>query len=486
MGIQKTVKSNQEQATASWINYLNQLRLDKLVTVLSQEEGNLSAALDTIRETLKTISKDIVNNGKGRGGISGMHGFIAEVAECGIGNARSQIEGNAPIYTWINDNGPEDLRRGAVLIQQKFVQSGNHLSLQAIQSHLNTYPDFVSNGGVYQIPADHYDKIEWLLSISEHDANRMPTSTGEFSLKQWKEVHEFFENGTIPKEKIEPSALDYDSVQREAYQKTLQKEKEALQNRNQERKCNAYQQSKPSFSEGAVVTVVSAVLEGGVTFGSEIVKKKKQGKKLKDFDADDWKNISKVTSGGFGKGAVRGVSIYMLSNYTATPAAVANSLVTVSFGVAEQTYLFRKGKLNQLEFIENSEMLCVDAAVSALSSIAGQVLIPVPILGAIIGNTVGSIMLQIAKNHLSSKEEKLIEEYLKSIYELDNKLQEQYQSFIDELNKDLLLYMSILNRAFAPDIRIAFKGSIDLAKQAGVPQDEILDTQEKIESYFLD
>ena len=28
-------------------------------------------------------------------------------------------------------------------------------------------------------------------------ANKMPTSTGEFSLKQWKEVHKFFEEGDI-------------------------------------------------------------------------------------------------------------------------------------------------------------------------------------------------------------------------------------------------------------------------------------------------
>lgn len=486
MDVIKTAKSSQEQAVASWVNYLNQLRLDKLIAVLFREESNLADATKTIRETLDTISKDIVNNGQGRGGTSGMHGFIAEVAECGIGNARSQIEGNAPIYEWINDNGPEDLRRGAVLIQQKFVNSGNHLSLQAIQKHLSTYPNFVSDGGVYQIPADHYEKIEWLLSISEHDANRMSTSTGEFSLKQWKEVHEFFEKGVVPKESIEPSALDYGSVQRDTYQKTLQTEKENLQKRNQDRKNKAYQESKPSLSEGAKITVISAALEGGVTFCSEIVKKRKQGKKLKDFDSDDWKSIAKTTSGGFGKGAVRGVSVYMLSNYTATPAAAANSLVTASFGIAEQAHLFRKGKQDQLEFIENSEMLCVDAAVSALSSIAGQVLIPVPILGAIIGNTIGSIMLRIVKNHLSAKEERLIEEYLKSIDELDIELQQQYQSFVTEINEDLQFYMDILDRAFAPDIRIAFCGSIELARQAGVPQDEILDSQDKLVSYFLD
>ena len=48
------------------------------------------------------------------------------------------------------------------------------------------------------------------------------------------------------------------------------------------------------------------------------------------------------------------------------------------------------------------------------------------------------------------------------------------------------LFMELLNRAFAPDIGVAFEGSIDLAKSCGVPVDEILDSKEKIASFFMD
>ena len=97
MELGKVVKSTQEQAVASWINYLNQVRIDRLLETLSREQDNLENALATINETLNTIGRDIVNNGLGRGGERGMHGFIAEVAEVGIGNARELIEGRAPI-----------------------------------------------------------------------------------------------------------------------------------------------------------------------------------------------------------------------------------------------------------------------------------------------------------------------------------------------------------------------------------------------------
>lgn len=482
----KMIKSGQEQAVASWINYLNQVRLDRLMEALQKEELNLNEAMSTIGETLKTISRDIVNNGKGRGGQYGMHGFIAEVAECGIGNAREQIEGKAPIYEWINDNGPEDLRRRATLIQQKFVNGGGHLSLQAIRMHLNAYPDFLDNGGVYQIPEDHYEKIKWLLSISEKEANKMPTSTGDFSLKQWREVHEFFKNGDIPLDKVEPSKLKYSEVQKGTYEQTFSKEKDSLRKRNQERKEQAYNKSKPTLSEGAKATAAAAAIEGAMALCLGIAEKRKSGKKFNAFDEEDWKEIAATTGKGTLKGSIRGASIYTLTNFTATPAAVASAMVTATFGIAEQAYQLKQGNVNEQRFIENTEMLCLDASVSALSSFAGQILIPVPVLGAVIGNTVGTMMYQIAKDNLSAREQKIFEEYAEAVRQLDVSLQDQYQEFVDEIGKDTKLFMELLNRAFAPDIRVAFESSIDLAKSCGVPVDEILDSKEKIASYFMD
>lgn len=482
----KMIKNGQEQAVASWINYLNQVRLDRLMEALQKEELNLNEAMSTIGETLKTISRDIVNNGKGRGGQYGMHGFIAEVAECGIGNAREQIEGKAPIYEWINDNGPEDLRRGATLIQQKFVNGGGHLSLQAIRMHLNAYPDFLDNGGVYQIPEDHYEKIKWLLSISEKEANKMPTSTGDFSLKQWREVHEFFKNGDIPLDKVEPSKLKYSEVQKGTYEQTFSKEKDSLRKRNQERKEQAYNKSKPTLSEGAKATAAAAAIEGAMALCLGIAEKRKSGKKFNAFDEEDWKEIAATTGKGTLKGSIRGASIYTLTNFTATPAAVASAMVTATFGIAEQAYQLKQGNVNEQRFIENTEMLCLDASVSALSSFAGQILIPVPVLGAVIGNTVGTMMYQIAKDNLSAREQKIFEEYAEAVRQLDVSLQDQYQEFVDEIGKDTKLFMELLNRAFAPDIRVAFESSIDLAKSCGVPVDEILDSKEKIASYFMD
>ena len=222
----KVLRRNEEQAVASWINYLNQVRLDRLIEGLNNQEINFSDAINTLVSTMAKINETIIE--RNRGGLRGMHGFIAEVAECGVGNAREQILGKMPIYKWVNDNGPADLIRDGVEIQQKFVNSGNHLSLQAIKQHYSDYPWFLDGGRKYQIPADHYEKIKYLLSIPEEQANKMPKSNGEFSLKQWKEVHEFFDGEKIKLSDIEPSRFSYKDVQRDQIQETIGLEKNSI------------------------------------------------------------------------------------------------------------------------------------------------------------------------------------------------------------------------------------------------------------------
>lgn len=479
------VKSTQEQALASWINYLNEVRLQRFMAALNMEQQNLDEALQTIKKALDTINNEIVYKGLGRGGADGMHGFIAEVAECGIGNARSAIEGKAPIYHWINDDGPVDFIRGTELIQQKFSNSGGHLSLKAVAQHFEKYPHYLDNGLKYQIPKDHYDKIQWLLSIPEEQANKMPTQTGEFSFKQWKEVHDFFGTGNIPLEKIEPSILEYEEVQRGTYEQTFVKEKANLLRKSEEHRDQAYQESKPTLYQGVQAAAVSAAIEGCTELCMEIMRKRKEGKKFSDFDRNDWIEIAGNAGAGTVKGGVRGASIYVMTNYTATPAAVASSIVTASFGVAEQAHKLRIGELSELEFIENSEMLCLDAAVSGLSSFAGQALIPIPVLGAVIGNTVGTVMYRIAKDNLNAKEAALVNSYLNSLNQLDAALQDQYQKYAYDLSVSIAKYMDILDHAFYPNIQMALNGSIQLAKEMGVPSNEILDTRQKELEYFV-
>lgn len=116
---------------------------------------------------------------------------------------------------------------------------------------------------------------------------------------------------------------------------------------------------------------------------------------------------------------------------------------------------------------------------SAVSSLIGQVAIPVSVLGAIIGNTAGAIMCQVAKELLSRKEQEVIESWKQENAALRVGLDERYLTLIRNLESEMEAYVSLLDRAFAIDPEEPFTASITLARNLGVPADEILDSREK-------
>lgn len=479
----KTAKSNQEQAVAAWVNYLNQLRLDSLLAALRQQDVNLREALFSVEETITEIKKLVESN---RGGTKGLHGFIAEVAETGIGNARSQVLGEDKVYQWVNDNGPFDLMRDGVAIQQKFYAAGNKFGLGAIAEHLQKYPDFIASGHKYQIPRDHYEMVRELYFMPREDAGKFLARAGDGpSLTEWQQVQAFFANGSVPFESLEPSSFAYSEVQRGAYRATMEAQKDSLVETNEAQRDSAYQASKPSLKQGTQATLAAAGIEGGTAFVMAVVAKRRTGKKLGEFNSDDWREITGEASIGFTKGGVRGLSIYTFTNFTATSAAAAGAIVTAAFGIAEQANKLRSGEIDEQEFLENAEFVSLEAAVSALSSFIGQAFIPVPVIGAVIGNTIGLLMYRAVSSSLSKREAELIERYLEEQRILDEQLADDYQEVIDRLDTMMSDYIEVLGRAFSPDIEAALLGSAELALELGVAADEVLDTEEKALNYFL-
>lgn len=479
------VTSVQEQAIASWVSYLNQLRIDNLLSALNQQDENLRNALTSVDEAVRKIDLEVV--AANRGGQHGMHGFIAEIAEVGIGNARKQILGHEADYHWVNDNGPVDLIRGSVEIQQKFVAAGGRFSLGAITEHLQKYPEYVRNGGKYQIPRDHFEIIQRLYALSPEDASKLLSRGGDGpSLRDWQRVQAFFQDRSVGFESLEPSTLEYNEVQRDAYTSTMAAEKDLLRATDRSLRDDSYQRSRPTLRGGGTAALTAAATAGGTALVLAVVAKRRGGRRLNEFSGHDWIDFAGETGSGFGKGGVRGLSIYVLTNFTATSAAVAGSIVTASFGIAEQANKLRRGQIDELEFIENSEIIALEAAVRALSSFVGQATIPIPILGAVIGTTVGTVMYKAVASSLTKREAALIERYLDEQRTLDEQLSAEYQATLEKLDQSMSDYLGLLERAFSPDVQVALVGSVELAVELGVASDEILDSEEKVDAYFLD
>lgn len=485
MDAAQILKSSQEQAVAAWINHLNQCRLNELLAKLAAQDINFEQALAELQK-FKSFIGDPAHI---LGNAATKHGEIAENAQVFISNARKLIEGLPKEYTFegVGRTAPEDYLKAGQPVQSKFLNgikatlNGNG-GASGIRQHIQKYPGFVKNGGSYDIPKDQYDEIMRVMELRKSSPTLLTRAD-----RRLLEAIDAFEKDTglrVSKD-VHSAVVKYDEVQQGAVNKTIEKEEAQIKETDQRRRDSAYEASKPTWKQGAQATAVSAAVEGGMAFCLGVAKKRKQGKRLSEFTADDWEDVGIDTAKGTAQGGIRGAAVYAMSNFTATPAAVANALVTAAFGVAAQAYQLHQGTITEEDFIINSEVLCLDVSVSAVASILGQTLIPIPVLGAVLGNMAGMFMYQIAKDHLSSKEQSLIQNYQKSFAALNKMLEERYQQLISKLKKELAKYTSMLELAFDPDINIAFDGSIALADYVGVAKGKVLRQKADIDNYFL-
>lgn len=145
-------------------------------------------------------------------------------------------------------------------------------------------------------------------------------------------------------------------------------------------------------------------------------------------------------------------------------------MCTASFGIAEEAYKFRKNLITKEEFLLNSQILCIEVSVGALSSMLGHTIIPIPILEAVIGNTIGTFLYEISKDNLTMKEKLLIEDYLKVIQECGYFLENEFELHNHQLQREIKAYYKLLGKALSPDYSIAFQGSIELAVSCSVEE----------------
>ena len=128
----------------------------------------------------------------------------------------------------------------------------------------------------------------------------------------------------------------------------------------------------------------------------------------------------------------------------------------------------------QTAVIVSSETICMDVTVSAISSVIGQVAIPIPVLGAIIGNTAGMFMENIANSYLSADEEKLISEYKKTMETLDKHLSEDHQAFLESTMAKLRAYEDLVSLAFDKDPNVRLESAKARANLLGASEKRIL------------
>lgn len=475
MSTSNTIKRTQEQATAAWIDFLNRLRIKELIDRIAAQDGCLEKAMEELQKL-----KDFIGDPEHiLGSESTKHGEIAEHAQVNISNARKLIKGCKAEYSFdgVGRTAPEDYLRGNTQIQSKFYNgdSGGN-TFRAITEHLKKYPDFVKNGGEYEVPKDQYENIMKAMSKPSSQRSRAEETLVK-KIKEWEK-----ETGISFKDKVKPAVVDYKDVQQGNIHDTVEREEESIKETDQKRRQQAQEKAKPSIKEGAKASAISAGIEGGVAFCMAVAHKRKE-KKLGDFTAEDWKEVGIDTGKATATGGIRGGTIYVMTNFTPVPAPVASSLVSAVVGVAGELEALHTGRITQEEFLANSETLCLELAVSTVAAMLGSAFIPTAIIGSVIGNTIGMMLYDMMKE--LGEETKILDEYIKDLNIHNSQLEKKYRDFIQNLRDQYNKFSSMLELALSENVNVAFSASIDLSRFVGVEESKILDSISKIDAFFM-
>lgn len=388
-----------EQGIGGMVNQINQIRANQYIENIRFQNMNLEEAISELNKAREFIGspEHIL------GSIDTKHGEIAEVFEVRFGNADKIIRGENPNYSFdgVGRTATEDYLKNNLPIQSKFVQS--NLSMDAVLDHLKKYPDFVSKGGTYCIPKDYYEQIQSWSKLSSEELAKLPDSEGgriaRNVMDRIKKLEE--KTGKSFRELIEPAQVEYNQVQLKRAGDTLDAKEQEIIEVDGKRREEYWKMAQASVKEGFKAAGISAAISGVIFFATSLAGAlKSRKKKLNELTKEDWMEIFKQTGIGTLKGGVQGGAIYTLTNCTEMSAPLAAAFVSATLGIAVQAVKLGKHEISFDDFMYNILDLSVETAVSGVGAAVGQTLIPVPVLGAVVGSIVSTKVLSLVKKYI--------------------------------------------------------------------------------------
>ncbi len=449
------------QSIGGVVDCINQIRVDRYIENIRFQDNNLKGAINELKKAREFLaSPDHI-----LGSVKSKHGEIAEVFEVRFGNADRIIRGEAPNYSFdgVGRTAMEDYLKNNLPIQSKFVQS--NLSMDAVLDHLNKYPDFVSEGGSYCIPKDFYDQIQSWAKLSPKELSRLPSSEGGKIagnvIERIKELEE--KTGKSFQELVEPAQVEYGEVQLNRAGDTIDTKEQEIIEVDGKRREEYWKMAQASVKEGFKAAGISAAISAVLSFVTSLFGAlKSKEKRLDELTKEDWKDILKQIGIGAVKGGASGGTIYALVNCAGMSAPFAAALVSSALGIASLAIKLGRHEISFDDFMYNILDVSVETAVSGAGAAIGQALIPVPVVGAIIGSLVSTTVLSFVKKHIfdggyyelvkkASYEKAYSDEYFSLVKAFD-KCSSSVNESLMEYTRNMDLFQSRRNRAKADDV----------------------------------
>ena len=226
-----------------------------------------------------------------------------------------------------------------------------------------------------------------------------------------------------------------------------------------------------------------------------VLKKAKNGKDIKTFTSDDWKEIAEVTS----EYAIRVENqryvtfvFWMYEQYIRESANYIESFATervvcsircLADELQQKAELLSECKISESEYIESCLWISLEAMIKLIASWTARI---APEEFEELAQALAIYAFEYGRFVLYKKEKAIINGYIEEQYIMTSELDQKYTAFLKELEDEANKFLVLVDNAFAPDFRERFLYSISLAKEVGVDENELLMDLEAIDSFFLE
>ena len=468
------------QVAAAWSALDAAQRGGELAAALREQDR---AFLGALRE-LQVVRDFVGSPANILGRTDTKHGEIAEQVNVAVSRAWDVLHGRpaAATFDGVLRNGPVDYRVAGIDIQSKY-HNGLRNTLEAVASHAGKNPDFVGAGGRYHIPRDQYRQLEELRatgSVTGWADQRAATAQCRVDALERA-------TGRSADDLTEPGDTSYAEVQRGRVHDTLRDRENRLVRADDDLRQAAAAEHGPTWAGLGRAAAVGAAAGGGVRLAQAIWVKCRDGRNpfRGEFSRQDWRDVGVVAAMGAGSGAVAGSAVYGLTNATALAAPSAGSLVGALLSIGALLQPYGAGAIDGDQFVELSHVVALDAAVAGLAAAAGQALVPIPLLGALLGSLAGQIVASALRDGLGQSASALTarldayERYARA------QLDAEYGALVQRLDAWFGSLERLAATAFDVECnRTLLDASVRVAEAVGVPEERILRTTRDVDAFI--
>lgn len=429
---------------------------------------------------LKQISEEKINPDYGYQNIHQQAGFSAEVKDVARENAEKIIKGdstrkirtddlgsvNDPLYDTVTIDADGNVIDGTGA-QMKFLgasesdptgEGDTARALEKLQS--KKFQKYLDADAKIDVPSDQYDKIvqeanDKIDVLSKQLENQKQAGNSE----QVKKLQESIDKLEKIKKNLRKSNVSSD---------------EAVFARLHPKLSTAMDVAKISHRAGIQTAETSAIIGGSVSIVKNIVAVCKGEEEAEDAVKNVTKDIVTTAAVGYGTGftgaAIKGAMQNSKSRYVRalSKTNIAGTLVAVTVSAAKTMTRYFNGEINGVECLETLGEQGTGMVASAMFSVIGQTVIPIPVVGGLIGGmvgyalssaTYGVLVGSLKEANLAHEEriaiEQACEEHIKMIREYRTQMNAIINEYLSETTE-------IFNESFSGIKDALAIGDIDL------------------------